>query len=111
MILFLRAHWYLAVICFPGLEGPVFDKNPLYCGPTPASGSVADFQSEDSIPDHCRPLSPDGDCLDSPSELESSEAPGGSAEGQSNLNPENFAEDAQESLGNSQAEPEQHYSS
>ncbi|XP_023808507.1 sentrin-specific protease 6 isoform X3 [Oryzias latipes] len=105
------AHWYLAVICFPGLEGPVFDKNPLYCGPTPASGSVADFQSEDSIPDHCRPLSPDGDCLDSPSEFESSEAPGGSAEGQSNLNPENFAEDAQESLGNSQAEPEQHYSS
>uniref|UniRef100_A0A8C7YLX0 SUMO specific peptidase 6a n=1 Tax=Oryzias sinensis TaxID=183150 RepID=A0A8C7YLX0_9TELE len=67
------AHWYLAVICFPGLEGPVFEKNPLYCGPTPASGSVADFQSEDSIPDHCRPLSPDGDCLDSPSELESSE--------------------------------------
>ncbi|XP_036405871.1 sentrin-specific protease 6 isoform X1 [Megalops cyprinoides] len=24
------AHWYLAVICFPGLEGPRFEPNPLY---------------------------------------------------------------------------------
>ncbi|XP_024146835.1 sentrin-specific protease 6 isoform X3 [Oryzias melastigma] len=105
------AHWYLAVICFPGLEGPVFEKNPLYCGSTPASSSAPELQSEDSIPDHCRPLSPDGDCLDSSSELESPEAPGGSAEGQSVFNPENFGEEAQESLGNGQTEPEPHYSS
>lgn len=25
-----RAHWYLAVICFPGLEGPKLEPNPLY---------------------------------------------------------------------------------
>lgn len=25
-----RAHWYLAVICFPGLEGPCIEPNPLY---------------------------------------------------------------------------------
>uniref|UniRef100_A0A3Q3XIP0 Sentrin-specific protease 6 n=1 Tax=Mola mola TaxID=94237 RepID=A0A3Q3XIP0_MOLML len=27
------AHWYLAVICFPGLKGPVFEQNPLCPGP------------------------------------------------------------------------------
>lgn len=25
-----RAHWYLAVICFPGLEGPCIKPNPHY---------------------------------------------------------------------------------
>ncbi|XP_035473130.2 sentrin-specific protease 6 [Scophthalmus maximus] len=46
------AHWYLAVICFPGLEGPVYEQNPLYRGP------------EENVPDHCRPLSPDRDMPD-----------------------------------------------
>ncbi|KAJ8270822.1 hypothetical protein GJAV_G00119680 [Gymnothorax javanicus] len=27
------AHWYLAVICFPGLEGPLYEPNPLYQAP------------------------------------------------------------------------------
>ncbi|KAL4649020.1 sentrin-specific protease 6 [Arapaima gigas] len=27
------AHWYLAVICFPGLEGQKLEPNPLYQGP------------------------------------------------------------------------------
>ncbi|XP_068424982.1 sentrin-specific protease 6 isoform X2 [Clinocottus analis] len=50
------AHWYLAVICFPGLSGPVFEQNPLLpCGPAPEP------PSEESLPDHCRPLSPDRD--------------------------------------------------
>ncbi|XP_077366072.1 sentrin-specific protease 6 [Festucalex cinctus] len=37
------AHWYLAVVCFPGME-PALDE----------------------LPDHCRPLSPDTDVLDGP---------------------------------------------
>ncbi|XP_077409027.1 sentrin-specific protease 6 [Vanacampus margaritifer] len=37
------AHWYLAVICFPGIE-PALEE----------------------LPDHCRPLSPDTDMLDGP---------------------------------------------
>ncbi|XP_064412574.1 sentrin-specific protease 6 isoform X2 [Latimeria chalumnae] len=24
------AHWFLAVICFPGLEGPIYEPNPVY---------------------------------------------------------------------------------
>ncbi|XP_029705420.1 sentrin-specific protease 6 isoform X2 [Takifugu rubripes] len=63
------AHWYLAVICFPGLEHPVFEKNPLCSSPVP------DLSSEDSIPDHCRPLSPDRD------RLASSEDPSPTAQG------------------------------
>uniref|UniRef100_A0A671UQY6 SUMO specific peptidase 6 n=1 Tax=Sparus aurata TaxID=8175 RepID=A0A671UQY6_SPAAU len=59
------AHWYLAVICFPGLKGPVYEQNPL-C-PFPASTSAADPPSE-NMPDHCRPLSPDRDGLDSSSD-------------------------------------------
>ncbi|XP_063758184.1 sentrin-specific protease 6 isoform X2 [Eleginops maclovinus] len=55
------AHWYLAVICFPGLNGPLFEQNPLY--PSPSSCAPP---SEESIPEHCRPLSPDG--LDPPSD-------------------------------------------
>ncbi|XP_059211803.1 sentrin-specific protease 6 isoform X2 [Centropristis striata] len=61
------AHWYLAVICFPGLSGPLFEPNPLYqsqlSGPEP---------SEEGPPDHCRPLSPDRDGLD-----DSTPSPGG----------------------------------
>uniref|UniRef100_A0A3B3UW36 Sentrin-specific protease 6-like n=1 Tax=Poecilia latipinna TaxID=48699 RepID=A0A3B3UW36_9TELE len=57
------AHWYLAVICFPGLHGPVLEKNPMYLDPATASGSPGQPQAEENIPDHCRPLSPDGlDC-------------------------------------------------
>uniref|UniRef100_A0A665VJQ3 Sentrin-specific protease 6 n=1 Tax=Echeneis naucrates TaxID=173247 RepID=A0A665VJQ3_ECHNA len=40
------AHWYLAVICFPGLEGPVYEQNPLYQGPIPAT---ADPTSEEQL--------------------------------------------------------------
>ncbi|KAM8847536.1 sentrin-specific protease 6 isoform 1-T1 [Synchiropus picturatus] len=53
------AHWYLAVICFPGLEAPLYEPNPLYH--TPTAGSLP---PEDHIPDHCRPLSPDRDGLE-----------------------------------------------
>ncbi|XP_035986305.1 sentrin-specific protease 6 isoform X1 [Fundulus heteroclitus] len=74
------AHWYLAVICFPGLTGPVLEKNPKF-----ESGSPAEPQSEDSIPDHCRPLSPDGDGLDCSSEEPS---PEGSAEADCDFGPE-----------------------
>lgn len=65
----IRAHWYLAVICFPGLEHPVFEKNPLCSSPVPEPSS------EDSIPDHCCPLSPDQD------RLASSENPSPRAQG------------------------------
>ncbi|KAM9840789.1 sentrin-specific protease 6 [Aulostomus maculatus] len=50
------AHWYLAVICFPGLEGPVYE---------PSATPTGEPLSEEGIPDHCRPLSPDRDVLDS----------------------------------------------
>lgn len=74
------AHWYLAVICFPGLEGPVYQQNPLYHDPFPASSSASDARSEENIPDHCRPLSPDRDRLDSSSEQLSPGVPETSAE-------------------------------
>lgn len=68
IFLFLsRAHWYLAVICFPGLKGPIYEQNPLYQGPFPPPSS-ADLSSEENIPDHCRPLSPERDGLDSSSD-------------------------------------------
>ncbi|XP_051816759.1 sentrin-specific protease 6 isoform X2 [Acanthochromis polyacanthus] len=109
------AHWYLAVICFPGLEGPVFEQNPLYYSPLPASTSAADLHSEENIPDHCRPLSPDRDGLDSSSEQPSPEAPEGSSEGQTDgdLAIENsaFAEGSQEPPSNGQGDPEQQYTS
>lgn len=47
------AHWYLAVICFPGLEQPLMEQNPLCSSP--------ELSSEDPLPDHCCPLSPDRD--------------------------------------------------
>ncbi|XP_054618549.1 sentrin-specific protease 6 [Dunckerocampus dactyliophorus] len=52
------AHWYLAVICFPGINVPVHE---------PGSAPAEDFPLED-VPDHCRPLSPDMDLLDGHSE-------------------------------------------
>ncbi|XP_029318790.1 sentrin-specific protease 6 isoform X2 [Cottoperca gobio] len=54
------AHWYLAVICFPGLKGPLYEQNPLNHAACPA----AEPPSEENPPDHCRPLSPDRDGLD-----------------------------------------------
>ncbi|XP_065819764.1 sentrin-specific protease 6 isoform X3 [Labrus bergylta] len=62
------AHWYLAVICFPGLKSPAFEQNPLYHSRFPASTSTSNPPSEEIIPDHCRPLSPDRDGVDSSSE-------------------------------------------
>ncbi|XP_075871497.1 sentrin-specific protease 6 isoform X2 [Nelusetta ayraudi] len=54
------AHWYLAVICFPGLKGPIIEKNPLCPAPFPEAPPP-----EEQLPDHCRPLSPpEGDGLD-----------------------------------------------
>uniref|UniRef100_A0A3P8RKI7 Sentrin-specific protease 6 n=1 Tax=Amphiprion percula TaxID=161767 RepID=A0A3P8RKI7_AMPPE len=109
------AHWYLAVICFPGLEDPVFELNPLFHSPIPASTSASDLHSEENIPDHCRPLSPDRDGLDSSSEEPSPEAPEGSSEGQTDgdLAIENsaFIEGSQEPSSNDQGDPEQQYTS
>ncbi|XP_037541606.1 sentrin-specific protease 6 [Nematolebias whitei] len=96
------AHWYLAVICFPGLEGPVYEKNPLYLDPTLASVSAAEPQSEENIPDHCRPLSPDLDGLSDQAEE--------SAEVDCDPHSEN-SEEAQEPPGTNWAEPEQQYPS
>lgn len=73
----VRAHWYLAVICFPGLEQPVLEQNPL------CSGLVPELASENAIPDHCRPLSPDRDRMDA-SEDPSPTVPEASTEDQSN---------------------------
>ncbi|CAL8312214.1 unnamed protein product [Lota lota] len=56
------AHWYLAVICFPGLQGPQFQPNPSYQAPPTNHTHSTDpspLQSEEGIPDHCRPISPD----------------------------------------------------
>ncbi|XP_069033591.1 LOW QUALITY PROTEIN: sentrin-specific protease 6 [Embiotoca jacksoni] len=101
------AHWYLAVICFPGLEGPVFEQNPLYPGPFPAS--APDLQPEEPIADHCRPLSPDGDELDSSSEQPSPGGPDGSAEAPTNG--DHFTEGGPDPPTNGRADPEQHYTS
>ncbi|XP_023250094.1 sentrin-specific protease 6 isoform X2 [Seriola lalandi dorsalis] len=115
------AHWYLAVICFPGLEGPVYEHNPLYQGRFPASHSAADPTSEENIPDHCRPLSPDKDGLDSSSEQPSPGVPEVSGDGQpdGDLAKENsaFTDGGQEPSGppatsrNGQADTEQQYTS
>ncbi|KAG9347400.1 hypothetical protein JZ751_004967 [Albula glossodonta] len=42
------AHWFLAVICFPGLEGPQYEPNPLYQAPgtAPASAAVEEGDEE-----------------------------------------------------------------
>ncbi|CAB1342762.1 unnamed protein product, partial [Coregonus sp. 'balchen'] len=57
------AHWYLAVICFPGMQGPQFEPNPLYQAP-----GLAQTQSapQGRPPDHCRPLSPEPDYCEPP---------------------------------------------
>ncbi|XP_029352518.1 sentrin-specific protease 6 isoform X2 [Echeneis naucrates] len=107
------AHWYLAVICFPGLEGPVYEQNPLYQGPIPAT---ADPTSEEAIPDHCRPLSPDKDGLDSSSEQLSPgglEAPADGQHDAEQLAKENlaFTDGGHEASGNGQADVEQQYTS
>nr|XP_020475099.1 sentrin-specific protease 6 [Monopterus albus] len=113
------AHWYLAVICFPGLEGPVFEPNPLYQDSLPAS-TTSDPQSEENIPDHCRPLSPDGDDLDSSSEQLSPGDPEAFAEAQPGVDvtkESSFTEGGQElsnppvASSNSQGDTEQQYTS
>ncbi|XP_067098217.1 sentrin-specific protease 6-like isoform X2 [Osmerus mordax] len=72
------AHWYLAVICFPGLQGPQYEPNPMYQGPAsaacstqapgPAPCPTPGPGLEDSFPDHCRPLSPERDDFLEPSD-------------------------------------------
>ncbi|XP_034436488.1 sentrin-specific protease 6 isoform X3 [Hippoglossus hippoglossus] len=103
------AHWYLAVICFPGLEGPVYEQNPLYHGTAPASISAADPTSVENIPDHCRPLSPDGDGLDSSSEQPSPGVPEASGDTDSDLAKEPSSAPATSS--SFQANGEQQYTS
>uniref|UniRef100_A0A1A7YVN1 Sentrin-specific protease 6 n=1 Tax=Iconisemion striatum TaxID=60296 RepID=A0A1A7YVN1_9TELE len=100
------AHWYLAVICFPGLEGPVFEKNPLYHSPMSISSPVPALQSEENIPEHCRPLSPDGDGLDGSWVTPS---PTGSAEPECDPVSENS--EGLEPQVNNRAEPELQFSS
>uniref|UniRef100_A0A8C3FWZ2 SUMO specific peptidase 6a n=1 Tax=Cyclopterus lumpus TaxID=8103 RepID=A0A8C3FWZ2_CYCLU len=90
------AHWYLAVICFPGLTGPVYEQNPLYHG----------APSEENLPDHCRPLSPDGDGLDEPSEDPLAGAPESEPSAK-----ETATDGGPEAPGTGPAEPEQQYTS
>lgn len=103
----VRAHWYLAVICFPGLKGPVYEQNPLYHSPFTA----AEPPSEENIPDHCRPLSPDRDGLDSSSEDPSPGVPEASAVGRANGDPARESAAFTEPAGNGQPDAEQHYTS
>uniref|UniRef100_UPI0037E9AFF6 sentrin-specific protease 6 isoform X2 n=1 Tax=Semicossyphus pulcher TaxID=241346 RepID=UPI0037E9AFF6 len=111
------AHWYLAVICFPGLKGPVYEQNPLYHGQFPASSSAAEPPSEENIPDHCRPLSPDRDGLDGSLDDPSTSAFEAAAEGLTDHATENFTEEGQEpsitpaASRNGQADTEQQYTS
>lgn len=106
-----RAHWYLAVICFPGLKGPIIEKNPLCPGPFPEAPP-----SDEQIPDHCRPLSPDRDGLDSCSEDPSPGGPEATEEGRVN-GEASFTEGGQEpsgaptGTGSVQPEAEQHFTS
>lgn len=84
------------------------EQNPLYHGQLPASSSDSDPQSEENIPDHCRPLSPDRDGLDSSSEQLSPGGPEASSELDEDLAKENSA--VPESSG-VQPAPEQRYTS
>ncbi|XP_072558711.1 sentrin-specific protease 6 isoform X4 [Paramormyrops kingsleyae] len=44
------AHWYLAVICFPGLERQICEPNPLYQGPgSVPRASPVDASAEDEL--------------------------------------------------------------
>lgn len=107
----VRAHWYLAVICFPGLKGPVFEQNPLLPGPFPEP------LTEEEIPEHCRPLSPERDGLDSSSEDPSCDVPEAATVGRTNgvpvredvAFPEGESCGAPVAPGNSQAEAEQQF--
>ncbi|XP_005452488.1 sentrin-specific protease 6 isoform X3 [Oreochromis niloticus] len=111
------AHWYLAVICFPGLDRPVLEQNPLYHSPFPATSAA---ESEENIPDHCRPLSPDRDGLDSSSEqLSPGGAPEGSVDGltdgdlatESSAFTEGGQQEPSAMSGNGQVNGEQQYTS
>ncbi|KAM7368263.1 hypothetical protein PAMP_014503 [Pampus punctatissimus] len=93
------AHWYLAVICFPGLEGAVYEQNPLYHGPFPALAPAADPPSDENIPDHCRPLSPERDGLDSSSEHPSPSVPEAPAEAPTDGENSAFTDGGQEASG------------
>ncbi|XP_031692870.1 sentrin-specific protease 6 isoform X1 [Oncorhynchus kisutch] len=57
------AHWYLAVICFPGMQDPQFEHDPLCQAP-----GLSQTQSapQGRSPDHCRPLSPESDYCEPP---------------------------------------------
>ncbi|XP_061602452.1 sentrin-specific protease 6 isoform X2 [Cololabis saira] len=87
------AHWYLAVICFPGLEAPVLEPSPLVRGldlvpgpgPGPEPGQDPGLGPEENFPDHCRPLSPDGD--DSCSDRSSPPVPEGPVGGPGDHHP------------------------
>ncbi|KAI1895794.1 hypothetical protein AGOR_G00110440 [Albula goreensis] len=69
------AHWFLAVICFPGLEGPRFDPNPLY--QVPGALQVHNPPDEHQLPfswaetagycDQSYPCMPTSHCLRVPS--------------------------------------------
>ncbi|XP_074541521.1 sentrin-specific protease 6 isoform X2 [Halichoeres trimaculatus] len=88
------AHWYLAVICFPGLKGPVYEQNPLFQGQfPPPSSSDTDPSPEEDIPYHCRPLSPERDGLESSTDDSQPSVLQASLEGQSDcdLTKENSA--------------------
>uniref|UniRef100_A0AAY4CMD5 Ubiquitin-like protease family profile domain-containing protein n=1 Tax=Denticeps clupeoides TaxID=299321 RepID=A0AAY4CMD5_9TELE len=43
------AHWYLAVICFPGLEGPETEPNPHYRPPAQPSSPAPSTGREESL--------------------------------------------------------------
>ncbi|XP_054474458.1 sentrin-specific protease 6 isoform X2 [Anoplopoma fimbria] len=113
------AHWYLAVICFPGLKGPVYEQNPLYHGalPPPSSASAADPPSEEGLPEHCRPLSPDRDGLDGSYEDPSTGVPEASTDRQTNGENAAFTDRGPETSNtttaskNGPADPEQQYTS
>lgn len=77
----------------------MYEQNPLYHGPFPAPASAADPLSEENIPDHCRPLSPDRDGLDSSSEDPSPGAPETSTEGLTDGDNAAFTEAGQEPSG------------
>lgn len=54
------AHWYLAVICFPGLDGPQYETNPQYQPQTQSSSSPELFTSDNGMEEpspHTEPIS------------------------------------------------------
>ncbi|XP_029902980.1 sentrin-specific protease 6 isoform X2 [Myripristis murdjan] len=85
------AHWYLAVICFPGLQGPEYEPNPLYQGAfassAPSSAPAADGAADENMLDHCRPLSPDREDVAGSSRHSSPGVPEASAEVHPNGDP------------------------